>query len=119
MCELELTFIYPRLAYQQDAGLTYKDILKADLKRDPRVIEVIDVGVNGDETTHYPHVAVAAARKIAAGEADRGLLICGTGLGMSLFISHRFCPHHHRCSYLFVGHALPSRFCSCVSYIQA
>jgi ribose 5-phosphate isomerase B len=67
-----------------DAGVQYKDVIKADLLKDPRVAEVIDVGVSGDETTHYPHVAVAGARKIAAGEADRGLFVCGTGLGVAI-----------------------------------
>ena len=37
--------------------------------------------MNADEKTAYPHIAVAAAKKVAAGEADRALLICGTGLG--------------------------------------
>ena len=67
-----------------DAGLQYKEALKADLLKDPRVSEVIDVGVNADETTPYPHVAVAAARKVARGEADRALLVCGTGLGVAI-----------------------------------
>ncbi|GAA3641051.1 ribose-5-phosphate isomerase [Microlunatus ginsengisoli] len=67
-----------------DAGLQYKDILKADLQADPRVAEVVDVGVRGDERTAYPHVAVEAARRIAAGAADRALLICGTGLGVAI-----------------------------------
>lgn len=63
-----------------DAGVAYKDQLKADLEKDPRVARVIDVGVphDGDKTA-YPHVAVDAARKVAKGEADRALLICGTG----------------------------------------
>ncbi|KAF8915714.1 hypothetical protein CPB85DRAFT_1217386 [Mucidula mucida] len=67
-----------------DAGIQYKNILKADLEKDPRVLEVIDVGVGADEKTAYPHVAVAAAKKVAAGEADRALLICGTGLGVAI-----------------------------------
>jgi ribose 5-phosphate isomerase B len=67
-----------------DAGLEYKEILKADLEKDPRVAEVIDVGVHADETTAYPHVAVSAGRKIADGEVDRALLICGTGLGVAI-----------------------------------
>lgn len=63
-----------------DAGVAYKDQLKADLEKDPRVARVIDVGVphDGDKTA-YPHVAVDAARTVARGEADRALLICGTG----------------------------------------
>jgi ribose 5-phosphate isomerase B len=67
-----------------DAGLDYKNVLKEDLMRDDRVAEVIDVGVGADETTPYPHVAVAAARKVASGEADRALLVCGTGLGVAI-----------------------------------
>ena len=66
------------------AGLDYKNILKNDLEHDERVGQVIDVGVSAEETTAYPHVAVAAARMIAAGEADRALLVCGTGLGVAI-----------------------------------
>jgi ribose 5-phosphate isomerase B len=67
-----------------DAGLTYKDVLKADLQKDDRVSEVVDVGVMADEDTAYPHVAVAAARLVAEGKADRALLVCGTGLGVAI-----------------------------------
>src|SRR3954466_14849902 len=67
-----------------DAGLQYKEVLKADLKSDDRVAEVTDVGVNADETTAYPHVAVAAAQLIAEGKADRAVLVCGTGLGVAI-----------------------------------
>ena len=67
-----------------DAGLQYKDILKADLESDPRVAEVVDVGVHATENTAYPHVAVNAGRKVADGEVDRALLICGTGLGVAI-----------------------------------
>ena len=67
-----------------DAGVQYKDALKADLEADDRVAEVVDVGVNGDESTAYPHVAVEAARRVADGRADRALLVCGTGLGVAI-----------------------------------
>ncbi|KAL1731914.1 hypothetical protein EV714DRAFT_248467 [Schizophyllum commune] len=67
-----------------DAGIHYKEVLKADLEKDPRVESVVDVGVNADEKAAYPHIAVAAAKKVAAGEADRALLICGTGLGVAI-----------------------------------
>ena len=67
-----------------DAGLQYKEALKADLEADGRVQEVIDVGVGGDDTTAYPHTAVAAARMVADGRADRALLVCGTGLGVAI-----------------------------------
>jgi ribose 5-phosphate isomerase B len=67
-----------------DAGLSYKTRIAEDLGGDDRVAEVIDVGVSADEDTHYPHVAVAAARMISEGRADRALLICGTGLGVAI-----------------------------------
>ena len=67
-----------------DAGFDYKEKLKADLQADDRVAEVIDVGVGPDGHTAYPHIGVAAARKVADGEADRALLVCGTGLGVAI-----------------------------------
>jgi len=67
-----------------DAGLQYKETLKADLQGDERVAEVTDVGVNADDSTAYPHVAVAAAQLIAEGKADRAVLVCGTGLGVAI-----------------------------------
>ena len=67
-----------------DAGLQYKEALKADLQADERVAEVTDVGVGAEDSTAYPHVAVAAARLIAEGKADRALLVCGTGLGVAI-----------------------------------
>ena len=67
-----------------DAGFQYKEALKADLENDPRVSEVIDVGVGADAGTSYPVVAIAAAEKVRDGEADRALLVCGTGLGVAI-----------------------------------
>lgn len=67
-----------------DAGYAYKEQLKQALQEDPRVSEVVDVGVDADGNTDYPHIAVEAGRLIVDGGADRGLLICGTGLGMAI-----------------------------------
>jgi ribose 5-phosphate isomerase B len=67
-----------------DAGYEYQEALKGDLLADHRVAEVIDVGVGADDNTAYPHVAVAAARVVAEGNADRALLVCGTGLGVAI-----------------------------------
>src|SRR5699024_10196790 len=68
-----------------NAGYGHKSALKELLQDDPRVDEVIDVGVTGREDgTYYPNVAVEAAEKVAAGEVDRALLVCGTGLGVSI-----------------------------------
>jgi ribose 5-phosphate isomerase B len=67
-----------------DAGFGYKEVLRADLAASELVASVKDVGVGADESTPYPHIAVAAAELIVAGEADRALLICGTGLGVAI-----------------------------------
>ena len=68
-----------------DAGFSYKDTIKADLEQDPRVSKVIDVGViHNEDKTAYPHVGVDASKLILSGEADRALLICGTGLGVAI-----------------------------------
>ena len=67
-----------------DAGFDYKEVLKADLLADGRVSDVIDVGVDGAGHTAYPTIAIAAADMVARGDADRALLVCGTGLGVAI-----------------------------------
>lgn len=68
------------------AGMGYKDMIRNDLEADDRVAEVIDVGVSADtaESTRYPTVGHRAAEMVASGEVDRAILICGTGIGMSI-----------------------------------
>jgi ribose 5-phosphate isomerase B len=67
-----------------DAGFTYKEALKADLEASDLVASVVDVGVDTNGHTAYPTVAIEAAELVAAGKADRALLICGTGLGVAI-----------------------------------
>lgn len=67
-----------------DAGFDYKEALKADLEASDAVASVVDVGVGADGHTPYPTVAIEAAERVARGEADRALLICGTGLGVAI-----------------------------------
>jgi ribose 5-phosphate isomerase B len=68
-----------------DAGFDYKAALTKDLSSDSRVASVEDVGPgSASDKTAYPHYAIAAAEKVARGEADRALLICGTGLGVAI-----------------------------------
>lgn len=67
-----------------DAGVDYKNAIKAQLEADSRVASVTDVGVGEDEHTPYPSIALEAAERIARGEADRAILICGTGLGVAI-----------------------------------
>ncbi|SCF58796.1 ribose 5-phosphate isomerase B [Streptomyces sp. Ncost-T10-10d] len=67
-----------------DAGHAYKEALKKDLEASDLVATVTDVGVDADGHTAYPKVAIAAAEMVARGEADRALLVCGTGLGVAI-----------------------------------
>ncbi|WP_305686760.1 ribose-5-phosphate isomerase [Microbacterium sp.] len=67
-----------------DAGYDYKERIKADLLANPLVESVVDVGVDADGHTNYPRIATNAAEKVAAGDADRAILICGTGLGVAI-----------------------------------
>ncbi|WP_347548399.1 ribose 5-phosphate isomerase B [Pseudalkalibacillus hwajinpoensis] len=47
-------------------------------------MEVIDLGCDCNDSVDYPDYAIPVAEKVATGEADRGILICGTGIGMSI-----------------------------------
>ena len=46
--------------------------------------EVVDVGSHGHEDVDYPDIALVVARKVSSHEVDRGILICGSGLGMCI-----------------------------------
>ncbi len=46
--------------------------------------EVTDVGADGPESVDYPHFAALVARAVTAGEVERGVLICGSGIGMCM-----------------------------------
>lgn len=47
-------------------------------------IDYVDLGCDCDTSVDYPDYAIPAAEMVASGEADRGILICGTGIGMSI-----------------------------------
>ncbi len=68
------------------AGFDYKDAILADLQKDPHVASVEDLGVPDEDRSAgtYPSVAIEAATRIAAGEADRAILVCGTGIGVAI-----------------------------------
>lgn len=61
---------------------TIKDFLKA--QTDIPIEEVRDLGVFSKELVDYPDVAEKVALTIASHECDRGILICGTGIGMAI-----------------------------------
>ena len=46
--------------------------------------EVVDVGTHDTQEVDYPDIAALVATKVAAGEVDRGILVCGTGVGMCI-----------------------------------
>ena len=69
------------------AALPLKGRLKTYLIQNG--FEIEDVGVHEAVASDYPDYAMAVARRIASGEFSRGILMCGTGLGMSM-VANRF-----------------------------
>ncbi len=72
-----------RIAIGADhAGVDLKDHLTERLATQGH--EVTDLGTHGPESVDYPDFAHQVARKVAVGESDRGILVCGTGQGMAM-----------------------------------
>ncbi|MFN3921908.1 MAG: ribose 5-phosphate isomerase B [Caldimicrobium sp.] len=69
------------------AGFFLKEKIKDFL--DQEGYEVIDVGTYSTVSVDYPEYGYKAIEKILSGEAERGILICGTGIGMSI-VANRF-----------------------------
>lgn len=63
-------------------GIEIKEEIKALM--DEMGMEYEDLGCNCTDSVDYPDYAIPVAEKVAKGEADRGILICGTGIGMSI-----------------------------------
>lgn len=73
-----------RVAVGSDhAGFEQKQKLAAYIA-DELGYEVVDLGTTNEESVDYPDYAEKVARFVAAGEAERGVLVCGTGIGVSL-----------------------------------
>lgn len=65
------------------AGYELKDLLRAAIEA--RGLKVLDLGThNGGDSVDYPDMAEALAVALAAGQAQRGVLVCGTGIGISI-----------------------------------
>lgn len=64
------------------AGFEQKQELAAYLRE--QGYEVIDRGPDSDDRVDYPDYAAAVAHDVSNGVADRGVLVCGTGIGMAL-----------------------------------
>ncbi len=64
------------------AGFVLKEIIARDLEVKGHV--VIDKGTSSEEPVDYPDFAEAVARSVASAEAERGVLVCGSGVGASV-----------------------------------
>lgn len=65
------------------AGFEQKERLRLHLAEGG--YDVVDVGaLNADDSVDYPDFAIQAGRMVARGEAELGVLVCGTGIGMSI-----------------------------------
>lgn len=72
-----------RIAIGADhAGYELKEFLEQALAKAGH--EVSDLGTHSIESVDYPDFAAAVGRAVASGEADLGILVCGTGIGMSI-----------------------------------
>lgn len=73
-----------RIAIGSDhAGYEQKERLKEHLASEGH--DVHDLGtMSGDDSVDYPDYALAVARSVAAGDVERGVLVCGTGMGMAI-----------------------------------
>jgi ribose 5-phosphate isomerase B len=70
-----------RIAIGADhAGYSYKERLARVLEEDGH--EVLDMGTYGPESVDYPDFALAVAEAVSAGEAERGVLVCGSAVGV-------------------------------------
>jgi ribose 5-phosphate isomerase B len=75
-----------RIALAADhAGFALKDELVAFLREQGH--EVSDLGTNGPDSVDYPEFGAKLARAIAAGEAERGIAVCGSGIGISIAVN--------------------------------
>lgn len=63
-------------------GFSLKETIKQHLEEQGH--EVLDLGTYDTASCHYPAYAEKVARSVAAGQAERGILVCGTGIGMSI-----------------------------------
>ena len=64
-------------------GFSLKQEILSYLKEDAKVT-VEDLGAHSADSVDYPDYAGLVAKKVSLGEADRGILLCGTGVGMAI-----------------------------------
>lgn len=76
-------------------GYALKQEIMAHLKK--QGIEFEDIGTYSEESCNYPEYAEKAARAVVAGQYEKGILVCGTGIGMSIAANK---VHGARCALL-------------------
>jgi ribose 5-phosphate isomerase B len=86
------------------AGFDLKSTLKDELET--QGYNVLDLGTNGDESVDYPDFAFSLASAIANGKADQGVLVCGSGIGISIAANR-----HPNIRAALVHDALGARMC--------
>jgi len=86
------------------AGFDLKSTLKDELES--QGFSVVDLGTNGDESVDYPDFAFSLASAIANGKADQGVLVCGSGIGISIAANR-----HPNIRAALVHDALGARMC--------
>ena len=64
------------------AGVDLKDTLVAWLRDQGR--DVLDLGTNGDDSVDYPRFGALLAEALADGRAERGIAVCGSGIGIAI-----------------------------------
>jgi ribose 5-phosphate isomerase B len=75
-----------RIALAADhAGYVLKDELAAWLREQGH--DVSDLGTNGPESVDYPDFGARLARAVSSGEAERGVAVCGSGIGISIAVN--------------------------------
>ncbi len=75
-----------RIALAADhAGYQLKDELAAWLRESGH--EVTDLGTNGPDSVDYPEFGVRLANAVASGQAERGIAVCGSGIGISIAVN--------------------------------
>ena len=75
-------------------GLNLKNLISAYLKE--HGYEVVDFGTNTTDSCDYPDYALPAAEAVAKGECEKGILICSTGIGVSIVANK---VHGVRCAH--------------------
>ena len=63
-------------------GLRLKNVLADEMKK--QGYEVVDFGTYTDDSCDYPDFAAKAAKAVANGECEKGVVVCGTGIGISI-----------------------------------